>query len=191
MVAGQQQQAGGAQFASVTGPAQTGASPTMADPASGPAQLLSGLWNSYGPGVVASGAAVLKHVMAPAVQQRAPLRRGAEELTTPTGSTLSVLERRRRLEAELAALPKDDLEGVASTSTPSRQSSYSGLDHSELRERRGSPSGRFEEVEVPSDVEGYDVGGEGHATPSAAGRTSWFGWGGPSAGKGDERLKGE
>jgi len=184
-----QQQAGGAQFAPVTGPAQTGASPTLADPASGPAQLLTGLWNSYGPGVVASGAAVLKHVMAPAVQQRPPLRRGGD-LTTPTGSTItrdagasgssrSVLERRRQLEAELAALPKDDLD------VSSRAPSYSGLEHSELR-GRGSPSGRFEEVEVPSDVEGYEVGDEGHATPAAAGRTSWFGWG-----KGYERLKGE
>jgi receptor expression-enhancing protein 1/2/3/4 len=39
---------------------------------------------------------------------------------------------------------------------------------------------RFEEIEVPSDVEGYDVGASAQERADAAKRnSSWFGWGSP------------
>jgi receptor expression-enhancing protein 1/2/3/4 len=49
---------------------------------------------------------------------------------------------------------------------------------------------KFEEIEVPSDVEGYDVGaGSGQDRPDAAKRnSSWFGWGTPEK-EGPEKPK--
>jgi receptor expression-enhancing protein 1/2/3/4 len=49
---------------------------------------------------------------------------------------------------------------------------------------------KFEEIEVPSDVEGYDVGsGSGQGKPDAARRNSgWFGWGSPGK-EGVEKAK--
>jgi receptor expression-enhancing protein 1/2/3/4 len=112
------------------------------------------------------------------------------------------------LEAELAALPKDLavptvlMPGAGSSSrmNPSRTSSSS-----DIRERTNSGTGRFEEVEVPSDAEGYDVGdsysGEGEGSsgydtgrPDAQRRPgSWFGWGtGTGSSKGAyDRVKSE
>ncbi|KAG6380124.1 TB2/DP1, HVA22 family-domain-containing protein [Boletus reticuloceps] len=52
----QQQQA---QYAPSTGGATVGAPPSLGDPVSGPAQLVAGLWRSYGPTLVASGAMLL------------------------------------------------------------------------------------------------------------------------------------
>ncbi len=71
----------------------------------------------------------------------------------------------------------------------SRGASESDIRHRERRNSNGSGS-RVEEIEVPSDIEGYDIGQDarGEAGPSPASRTSWFGWGGPS-GNGRERTK--
>jgi receptor expression-enhancing protein 1/2/3/4 len=189
----------------------TGAPPTMGDPASGPAQLVSSLWQSYGPSIIASGAALLR--------QSAPPPGGRPALNTPlqsnsrnvSGSSTSlhaqeVAERRRQLEAELSALPKDLgvptvlMPGAGSSSriNPSRTSSSS-----DIRERTNSGTGRFEEIEVPSDAEGYDVGdtytGEGESSsgygtggPDAQKRPgSWFGWGVGSSKGAYERVKSE
>jgi receptor expression-enhancing protein 1/2/3/4 len=82
--------------------------------------------------------------------------------------------------------------------TSSRTSS-----ESDMRERTVS-GGRFEEIEVPSDVEGYYAGGGGAGEggggggsvsgsagrPESSRRTSWFGWGGHSK-EGYERVKSE
>ena len=108
-----------------------------------------------------------------------------------------VMERRRQLEAELAALPRElpvptvlmPGGGGSGRTNSSRMSSAT-----DIRERTNSGSGRFEEVEVPSDAEGYDAGefsgtgegGSGHEGQKRPG--SWFGWG--SGSKGDyERVK--
>ena len=195
-------------FTPVGGTPNTGAPPTMADPASGPVQLVSSLWRSYGPSIIASGAALLR--------QSAPPAGGQPALTTPppsyfrseSGSTasLQVQERRRQLEAELAALPKEldvptvlmPAGGIHRSANPSRTSSSS-----DVRARTNSGSGRFEEVEVPSDAEGYDVGdtytgaGPGHEDSGSGAQKrpgSWFGWGGGSGSdsKGSyERVKSE
>ena len=182
----------------VTGEAavHAGAPPTLGDPVSGPAQLVQTLWTSYGPGILASGAALFQQAQRSAAQQ---------QVTPPgpsrTNSGQSVQDRRRQLEAELASLSSDptlqpyDVGSPSSSpvliptaNNPSRNSSSSSL-----RERSGSGNGKstFEEVEVPSDME---VEGQGHPAPGGSGqtrRTSWFGWGGSAApGRGNyERLK--
>lgn len=188
---GQQQQAN---FNPVGGATNTGAQPSLSDPASGPAQLVSSLWRSYGPSIIASGTALLRQSSAASANNSQPA------LTTPPPSyirsdtTQSVLERRRQLEAELAALGTNDapvpMPMASPALNPSRGSSSSDL---HLRERTNS--GRFEEIEVPSDVEGYDVGdGEGgyeSGKTTEQKKASWFGWGGsPTTSKGGyERVK--
>ncbi|CDO77745.1 hypothetical protein BN946_scf184993.g8 [Trametes cinnabarina] len=133
----------------------TGAPPSLSDPVSGPAQLVAGLWGTYGPGLLAAS------------------------------------ERRRQLEAELASLPAEGYDVSSATSSPvfeavpmpSANNPSRNSSSGSLRERSSSGNGKstFEEVEVPSDMEG-----EGPARPAsrpdAARRTSWFGWGGSAAG---------
>lgn len=184
----------------------TGAPPTMGDPASGPVQLVSSLWRSYGPSIVASGAALFRQSAPPAGGQPALATPPPSYFRNDSGSSASihsqqVLERRRQLEAELAALPRD-LEvppvlmpggGGSLSINPSRASSSA-----DVRTRTNSSSGKFEEVEVPSDAEGYDVGAYsgGRDGGDDAGRQgeqkrpgSWFGWGGSTASY--ERVKSE
>jgi len=151
-----------------------------------PAQLASSLWRSYGPAIVASGNALLTQTTA-AVASSSPI-------SNDSGTTQSVLERRRQLEAELAALPR-----VGDTSFPMpvphampmptaspliTPSLDSEVRH---RDRTTSVASRFEKIEMPTAAEGYDVG-DSHedagysyeSPPSMQKRASWFGWGGSS-----------
>ncbi|KAG6857510.1 hypothetical protein H0H87_002135 [Tephrocybe sp. NHM501043] len=175
--------------------------PTLAGPVSGPTQLAGSLWRTYGPGIMASGAALLRSATAAATTP-ASTNTSTNNLRTPPSTRPSTrsqdsTERRKQLEAELAALTAvpetiiPQTKGSTGTSRPSSSASASELG---LRERTYSNS-RFEEIEVPSDVEGYDVGdheGQGEARPAAASRGSWFGWAtGSAQGKGYERVKGE
>ncbi|KAF9440341.1 hypothetical protein P691DRAFT_737402 [Macrolepiota fuliginosa MF-IS2] len=155
------------------------APPTMANPMGGPMQLMSSLWGSYGPGIMASGLALVSS--ANQVASSAKKRPGASVLTTPPGSRVvsgssNKEARKRQLEAELASLeaPATVIEGLPGGSgTTSRSSSDSiarRRDH--VRSRSGSGgSGRFEEIGVPSDAEGE--GGSG----------GWLGWGSRSKAK--------
>ncbi|KIK97942.1 hypothetical protein PAXRUDRAFT_824410 [Paxillus rubicundulus Ve08.2h10] len=162
-VLGQQQQS---QYGpSGLGGVATVAQPSLGDPASGPAQLVTGLWRSYGPGIIASGAALLSQgggIPGSAMEQA---------WRSPAGSSSrSTRERKRQAEAEVQPLPVPSASG--STQAFSRNSSDSEL--------RGRGTGRFEEVDVPSDVEGYDVGGRrsrGSGSEASARPSSWFGWG--------------
>ncbi|THH12566.1 hypothetical protein EW146_g7577 [Bondarzewia mesenterica] len=161
------------------------AAPTLGDPVSGPTQMLGSLWRTYGPAIVASGAALLRQgAVASASETERALGEGEGDTVgrrSPANlnrQKQAVLERKRRLEAELAALSVEgydvggeSVEGSASASS------------------KGEERGRFEEVEVPSDVE--DAGGVGEpAPPVAQKRSSWFGWGG-AASQGYERVKTE
>jgi receptor expression-enhancing protein 1/2/3/4 len=198
---GQQQREGQPNFAPAGGVNNTGAPPTSRDPMSGPATLMSNLWQSYGPGIVAGGAALLRQSAASTsgaatASSRAFVSPAASPPVTPPAprrqdTSQSLLERRRQLEAELASLPPATTSS-AGVPIPPASSSYqvSSRDSSdtELRERNSPGTGmRFEEIEVPSDVEGYDVGaGSGQGRPDAAQRnSSWFGWGSP----GNEKPK--
>ncbi|KAJ7662096.1 TB2/DP1, HVA22 family-domain-containing protein [Mycena polygramma] len=191
-----------------------GAAPPPQQP-NGLGGVVGSLWRSYGPGILANGAAFIR----PAPATRAPVNtdapaglspssmfyRGVEAAVDAT-TTQSILERRRRLEAELAALPPVPSSlsslslpitpsgtapltpGASSSTTYSRNSSGADLLNRAPRERADSL--KFEEVEMPSDGEGYDVRDNADGRPAPQTRTSWFGWGaGGSGGKGYERLK--
>jgi receptor expression-enhancing protein 1/2/3/4 len=195
-----------------------GAAPPPPD-SSGLSGVVGSLWRSYGPGILANGAAFLRP--APATgPQRAPITMNSPAGIPPSSmfyrgveaagaTTQSILDRRRQLEAELAALPavpgpsslsslslpispgSVPLTPQASPSTTySRNSSGADLVNRSGRERTDS-FGRFkfEEVEVPSDGEGYDIRDDSDGRPAPQARTSWFGWGGGGAGKGYERVK--
>ncbi|KIJ63589.1 hypothetical protein HYDPIDRAFT_134065 [Hydnomerulius pinastri MD-312] len=177
-VLGQQQQA---QYApSGMGAASTGAPPSLADPASGPAQLVMGLWRSYGPSIVASGAALLSQ--GAAASGSATEEAWRSPALSPKGyQETSRSTRDRKRQAEPASITAADRSGVAPLPIPPASGSFqSSSRNSSESELRGRGSGRFEEVDVPSDAEGYDVdGGSGKESGSneAARPTSWFGWG--------------
>lgn len=203
----------------------TGAPPTLNDPLSGPAQLFGNLWRSYGPAIVMGGAALLQQSSA----QDAPfgLNASAQRRATPpppaaptsrlgpdgrpATARQSTLDRRRQLEAELAALAAQEAEDSAAPRPTPTQRESGGYDASptltppatggywapspsastsSLRDRAGRGSGdgtgRFEEVEVPSDIESEHGAPSGRPAPGRP--NSWFGWGGPQA-SGYERVK--
>lgn len=168
--------------------------PTMNNPAGGPAQLISSLWTSYGPSILAGGAALLRQTAAATLPASGPsgsepaaaTLRTANPLSTPPGSVFvggrssdQTSSGRRRLDAELDQLssipiPKPTppannpaLSSAASTSSGSSQS---------LRER--IVSGRLEGGEF----DGYEVDGDefvGGFVPqqqNVPSRASWFGW---------------
>lgn len=93
------------------------------------------------------------------------------------------MDRRKQLEAELAALNSIDGSGVSGVPMPTRNGSSASIAGSmgDLRSREHATSGRFEEIEVPSDVEGYEVGDEGVGYAQGQQQkksTGWFGgWG--------------
>ncbi|KAF5353037.1 hypothetical protein D9757_011863 [Collybiopsis confluens] len=182
--------------------------PSMSDPVSGPAQLAAGFWRSYGPSVLATGAAIYTQ-FAPANapgQPRQPTGYDIGMEDRPVSSRMStaqsIRDRRRQLEAELATLgqmkllwvPEDPVQRHHSLSAAS---SASGSPIHSLRERTTSmagPGGRFEKID-PNDLDEEDEG-EGHEYAPRPGmpttsRLSWFGWGGAggSSGGGYERVK--
>lgn len=137
----------------------SGAPPSLSDPVSGPAQLAQTLWGSYGPSILTAGMGFLRQAQATSQNT------AAQALNTPpiahsrTTSSQSVDDRRRQLEAELAALNGESLKPydvsdspvlVPSANNPSRPSSSFSL-----HQRKTSGGGRstFEEVEVVSDME--------------------------------------
>ncbi|KAF9224846.1 hypothetical protein BS17DRAFT_807902 [Gyrodon lividus] len=164
---GQQQQD---QCAPGSGVGATGARPSLGDPVSGPAQLVVGLWRSYGPSIIASGAAFLSQgAGAPGFGMEQAWRSPAGSFKRQESSR-STRDRKHQPGAEIQPLPVPPASGSIQPS--SRNSSDSEL--------RGRGTGRFEEVDVPSDVEGYDVSGrssKGSGSDAAARPTSWFGWG--------------
>jgi receptor expression-enhancing protein 1/2/3/4 len=201
----QQQQQEAADRATITNPA-----------ASGPAQLVSSLWRSYGPAIIASGTTLLRQSTAASTSATLLNMPAASPPPAPApvpvrqDTSRSILERKRQLEAELATLTAvvDGTENAAHAGapmTPSASASYASSrtsSGSDLRERTtvsGGLTGKFEKVEIPSDGEGVESssGGsreEGLDRPGGARRMSWFGgWGGGgSPGKGTyERVKSE
>lgn len=158
---GQQQ----AQYAPSAGGVAVGAPPSLGDPVSGPAQLVAGLWRSYGPTILASGAAFLS--------QGAASSGSAAETAwrTPAGSQIHLDSSQSARDHRWQSQPMPVPAASGSFEASSRNSS-----DSELRARG---SGRFEQVDEPSDTEGYEVDrrGKGVGPEHAARPTSWFSWG--------------
>ncbi|KLO18987.1 hypothetical protein SCHPADRAFT_918858 [Schizopora paradoxa] len=165
--------------------------PTLQDPASGPLQMLGGLWRAYGPAIVATGAAAFQQTsqntrnaapgtsffdMAAAAMQPQSQTADSREAPKRRSSGQSSRERRRQPESDIFS----DTASVSSIPVQQGSSSYLPLSGSEadLRARVS----QFEEVEVPSDIEGYDVEPTSNrqGKPSSSRRTSWFGWPGAS-----------
>ncbi|KAK7460818.1 hypothetical protein VKT23_008747 [Stygiomarasmius scandens] len=221
------QSAFGAQPASASAPA---APPTPVHPppaASGPAQLVSGFWRSYGPTVLTTGAALWNQMSQAAtsgnqVQRPHPSSYSSGFSTAPSSSatrgydldsddgtsgpgpssrpstsrastitTQSILERRRQLEAELAALStmeQDIPSGLPSS--PRSTSSYASstlaspgreFEGGYMRERTGSNTSVFEEIRAEHVQDPLDEQGHEYLRPQQPKRGSWFGWGGGSA----------
>ncbi len=194
------------QGTSMGGPTQP---PPTFNTAGGPAQLISSLWTSYGPSIIAGGTALLRQTAAVTLPDggsgaAAPSQSNVGVLNTAPGSTFGGLPSRSTdaargrgpYENELSSLPMP--ESIPPANNPARSSSSTASSSSSgsspgLRER--TISGKFEEIQG-GDIEGYDVDGEHfvggflHQQPAGS-RSSWFGWSQSSTGRKDgyERLK--
>lgn len=150
-----------------------GAPPSMHDPASGPATLMGSFLSSFGPTVLLQGMAFMNSAQNAAATRTNEARK--QNLETPGNSRLnihdrrgsdeSVGERKGRSEAELSG---GGVQGYQVDSTP-------------------NGTGRFEEVDFPSDAEGDN--GQEYRRPTQGSSGSWFGWGSSTAGY--ERVKSE
>ena len=153
-----------------------GAPPSMQDPVSGPATLMGSLLSSFGPNILMQGMAFMSTAQNAAATRTNEARK--QNLETPgnsrmnihdrRGSSESVEDKKKRLEAELASLSSNGVQGYQVDSP-------------------NMGTGRFEEVGVPSDSEGDD--GQGYRRPTQAKSNSWFGWVSNTAGY--ERIKTE
>ncbi|KAH6903169.1 receptor expression-enhancing protein 4 [Coprinopsis sp. MPI-PUGE-AT-0042] len=138
-------------------------SPITGSAVSAPAQLLGSLWTSYGPAIITQGAALLTKG-ATAASDRIPTGASAvaaqrPPLDTPHGSSFrndaALAARKKQLEAELAALSAQSAAaGVSSVPMPTASSQFLSSrvpSETDIRQRERTNSGRFEEIEVPSD----------------------------------------
>ena len=193
-------------------------SPTIQNPAGGPTQLLSSLWTTYGPGIIAGGTALLRQTAASTLPTGATQvsnnaadanGRSSNALNTPPGSTFftdPIAERRRQLEAELASLPPypstSSLPIIPipippANNTPIRPDLTPSSSSSSVRERVNS--GKFEEIKG-GDVEGYKVDEDepligGYSTRDTTDKrrksAGWFGgWSSSSSGGAGSKERG-
>ena len=195
-----------------TGPAPiAGAAnpPTLADPLSGAAQMMSGWWTTYAPAIIANGAAYIasrQQAAAAQAAQNAASRRNVQaagyDVDSPvTGSSkpTSVEARRATLEAEIAALGpapvtvmSDTIRPRASNNSPPSSSSSVSNGAGGVSRRR-TESGVTAESSSDGDAGKYeniaaeDVGSGGEDSSSNR-RSGWFsGWG--TSRQGYERVK--
>ena len=184
-------------------------------PAGGPTQLLSSLWTTYGPSIIAGGTALLRQTAAatlptgtvPRTNNTADVIGRSNALNTPPGSTFlhpsadQISERRRQLEAELASLPAYPSTSSIPMPVPIppatiRPNLTPSSSSSSVRERVNS--GWFEEIQG-GDAEGYKVDEDeqpvGGFVPGDANRHrksgGWFGgWGSGSSGGAGSKERG-
>ena len=182
--------------------------PTLADPLSGAAQMMSGWWTTYAPAIVANGAAYIasrQQAAAAQAAQNAASRRDARatgyDVDSPVAGSsrpTSVEARRATLEAELAALgpaPVTDMSGTVrpSASNSSLPSSSSSVSYGAGAPRRRTESGVTAESGSDGDAAKYEdiaaeeVGSGGEDSLSNR-RSGWFsGW--AASRQGYERVK--
>jgi len=179
--------------------------PTMSDPLSGAAQMVSGLWSTYAPAIIANGAAYIASRQQQAAAAAAQNRQQATQ-PRPQESTESLQTRRRALEAELAALPQpapsttlqDPFRAPSGTSLQSNSSTVSISPQDATRRRTESvatsssqANGSGSDAETRYENIGRDDIGSGDERPMPGARTSWWGgWRSPSY-QGYERVKDE
>lgn len=136
------------------------APPHMQDPASGPANLMGSLLNSFGPNILLQSMAFMNSAQNAAATRTAETRR--QNLETPGNSRLNIHDRRGSDEPA----ERKDAQGYQVDSPP-------------------IGTGRFEEVDFPSDAENEN--GQDYPRPAQGRSSSWFGWGSNTAGY--ERVK--
>jgi receptor expression-enhancing protein 1/2/3/4 len=186
-----------------TGPTQP--PPTMNNPAGGPAQLISSLWTSYGPSILAGGAALINQTAAATLpagspsgsQPAATSHRSVNPLSTPPGSVFGGRSSeqaggRKRLDVELDQLSSIP-QPVRPANNPAHSSGASTSAGSSPSLRERTISGRVEEK--GGEYDGYEVDGDEFVggfipqQPKTPSRASWFGWGQGSRKDGYDRLK--
>jgi receptor expression-enhancing protein 1/2/3/4 len=159
--------------------------PSMNDPLSGAAQMVSGWWNAYAPAIVATGAAYIatKQQAAETALQQRKLQSAKRQNSAPISGPQSKADRvsskearRRELEAELAALAQAPSSPIGDpiSSGLSSSSSYS-LHGTQARRRKESDSdgdgGRYETI-AKDDVTSSS---ESIGSPTTN-RKSWWNW---------------
>jgi receptor expression-enhancing protein 1/2/3/4 len=138
------------------------APPSMHDPASGPANLMGSLLTTFGPNFLLQGMALVSSAQNAATTSTNEARK--QNLETPGNSRLNIHDRRDSDEF-VEEKSEAELQGYQVDSPP-------------------SGTGRFEEVDPPSDAEGD---GQGYRRPAQRRSGSWFSWGSSNAGY--ERVK--
>ena len=150
--------------------------PTLADPVSGPSQLIGSLWRTYGPSIIAGGATLLRQSGQNPTSNEAPLTGFLGPGFAPSppkgDGSPSAQDFTGGVENAPVSIPTQHGTSSYSPNAPSRTPS-----EMDLRSRTGA----FEEVDVPSDAEGYSVADDAHARNPGR-RTSWFSW---ATGSGD------
>lgn len=119
-----------------------------------PANLMGSLLTSFGPNVLLQSMAFMNSTQNAAATRTAEVRK--QTLETPGNSRMNIHDRRGSDES----VERKGAQGYQVDSPP-------------------TGTGRFEEVDVPSDAENDD--GQGYRRPPQ-GRSSWFGWGSGAAG---------
>jgi receptor expression-enhancing protein 1/2/3/4 len=165
----------------------------------GPVQLALNFWRSYGPSIIATGTALLRQTPSTTVAPSTSAEAWYNAPAAVASSAQSLQERRRELEAQLAALSKAESDGSSHASSSSNEgrttvampgmafTSSRASSSTDIRERTGS-GGKFEEIEMPVELEGYEIGrtGSDRRSEGASIVQSWFGWKG-----GYDRVKTE
>jgi len=176
--------------------------PTLTSPLSGPAQMLGGLWRTYGPTLIASGAAFVQNQQAnlarrsgPAVSEQSPRQGAVHGYDVGASSSASTrsqdaqmqsnLSRRRSGEGSASdpvvpfPVPSVSSTGQPVSSTlPSTPGTGSSNNSGDERDRRYDAISRDE-------VEGH----EDSDRPTPQRSNSWFPW--SPTNKGYERVKSE
>ena len=178
----------------MAGPSQP--PPTMNNPASGPVQLISSLWTTYGPSILAGGAALMRQTAAPTLPgvasnsgPAAPSHRSVNPLNTPPGSVFGGRSSnqevgQKKFDVELDQLSFPMPQRIPGANNPAFSTSSPGL-------RARTNSGKFDEIKE-SEFDGYEVDGDefvGEVAPQQPSRASWFGWAQGSRKDGYDRLK--
>jgi len=202
----QQQRASSSAGASLAGQNGAAQQPSLANPVSGPVYMAWGLWNRYGPSIMAQGTAFLASVaVAPpatasggtvpaSTHHTRDIVSGAAASSTSvdTSRPVSLIERRRQLEAELAQLPPLPHPAPFESTPPSMGSATGSPPETEGASvylptgGDNGGSGRYERI----DRDEAGGGSDGSSSPITPSRAGWFtGWGGSKTGY--EKLKEE
>jgi receptor expression-enhancing protein 1/2/3/4 len=202
----QQQRASSSAGASLAGQNSAAQQPSLANPVSGPVYMAWGLWNRYGPSIMAQGTAFLASVAAapPATASGGTVHASthnardigsgavASSTSVDTSRPISIIERRRQLEAELAQLPPLPHPASFASTAPSMGSATGSspeMEGASVYLPTGGDNGgtgRYERI----DRDEAGGGSDGSSSPISPSRAGWFtGWGASKAGY--EKLKEE